>query len=66
MFGSDWPNSVGTATIAQAVALMKEYFSDKPRIQAEKYFWRNAAHIYKWRPRLPSSPNSKHLSRSAE
>jgi predicted TIM-barrel fold metal-dependent hydrolase len=51
MFGSDWPNSVGTATIAQAVSLMQAYFADKPRAQAEKYFWRNAARVYKWRRR---------------
>jgi predicted TIM-barrel fold metal-dependent hydrolase len=51
MFGSDWPNSVGTATIPQAVSLMQAYFADKPRAQAEKYFWRNSARIYKWRRR---------------
>jgi predicted TIM-barrel fold metal-dependent hydrolase len=58
MFGSDWPNSVGTATIPQAVALVKEYFSDKPREQAEKYFWRNSTRIYKWRPRKPDQPRA--------
>jgi predicted TIM-barrel fold metal-dependent hydrolase len=51
MFGSDWPNSVGTATIAQAVSLTQAYFADKPRLQAEKYFWRNAARVYKWERR---------------
>lgn len=51
MFGSDWPNSVGTATIPQAVALMQAYFADKPKAQAEKYFHRNSARIYKWRRR---------------
>jgi L-fuconolactonase len=48
MFGSDWPNCVGTATIPQAVSLMQAYFADKPRVQAEKYFWGNSARIYKW------------------
>jgi predicted TIM-barrel fold metal-dependent hydrolase len=51
MFGSDWPNSVGTATIPQAVSLMQAYFADKPRAQAEKYFSSNSARIYKWRRR---------------
>jgi L-fuconolactonase len=51
MFGSDWPNSVGTATIQQAVSLMQAYFADKPKAQAEKYFSRNSARIYKWRQR---------------
>ena len=56
MFGSDWPNSVGTATIPEAVSLVKEYFADKPREQAEKYFWKNSARIYKWRPRRAAQP----------
>jgi predicted TIM-barrel fold metal-dependent hydrolase len=56
MFGTDWPNSVGTATIPQTVDLVKEYFSSLPRITAEKYFWRNSARIYKWQPRLSIQP----------
>lgn len=56
MFGSDWPNSVGTATIPQAVDLVKEYFAGLPRMTAEKYFWRNSARIYKWQPRLAEQP----------
>jgi predicted TIM-barrel fold metal-dependent hydrolase len=51
MFGGDWPNSVGTATIPQAVALMRDYFATRPRIQAEKYFWRNSRRIYRWNKR---------------
>ena len=27
MFGGDWPNSVGTATIPEALALMRDYFA---------------------------------------
>jgi L-fuconolactonase len=56
MFGGDWPNSVGTATIPQAVSLMREYFSDKPKERAEKYFWRNSTHIYKWIKRKADQP----------
>lgn len=51
MFGGDWPNSVGTATIPQALALMREYFGARPQRQAEKYFWRNSLAIYNWKPR---------------
>ena len=58
MFGSDWPNSVGTATIQQAVSLMQAYFADKPKAQAEKYFSRNAARIYKWRQRASNGETS--------
>ncbi len=56
MFGGDWPNSVGTATVPQAVSLMRDYFTDRPRIQAEKYFWRNSQRIYRWKKRNASQP----------
>ncbi len=47
LFGSDYPNSYGVATIAEEVGLMKRYFSTKPREAAEKYFSKNAMRIYK-------------------
>jgi predicted TIM-barrel fold metal-dependent hydrolase len=56
MFGGDWPNSVGTATIPQALSLMRAYFAERPRLQAEKYFWRNSRHIYRWQKRDASQP----------
>lgn len=56
MFGGDWPNSVGTAAIPQALTLMRDYFSGRPRIQAEKYFWRNSQRIYCWKKRAPTQP----------
>ncbi|HYS46484.1 MAG TPA: amidohydrolase family protein [Rhizomicrobium sp.] len=56
MFGGDWPNSVGTATIPQAVSLMRDYFAARPRIQAEKYFWRNSRRIYRWQKRGIAQP----------
>lgn len=56
MFGGDWPNSVGTATIPEALALMRDYFAGRPRIQAEKYFWRNSQRIYRWRKRDATQP----------
>lgn len=56
MFGSNWPQTVGTATIPQSVSLMRAYFQDKPKAQAEKYFWRNSSRIYKWRKRDPGQP----------
>lgn len=57
MFGSNWPETVGKASIAQSVALMRTYFAGKPRLQAEKYFWRNSLAIYKWRKRAGSQPD---------
>ena len=56
MFGGDWPNSVGTATIPQALASIRDYFDGRPRIQAEKYFWRNSQRIYRWRKRDAAQP----------
>ena len=56
MFGGDWPNSVGTATIPQAVALMRDYFRARPNGQAEKYFWKNSQRIYGWKKRTADQP----------
>jgi L-fuconolactonase len=56
MFGGDWPNSVGTATIPQALSLMRDYFAQRPALQAEKYFWRNSRRIYKWKKRDAAQP----------
>ncbi len=49
LFGTDYPNSYGVATIAEEVELMKRFFSTKSREAAEKYFWKNATRIYKLR-----------------
>jgi predicted TIM-barrel fold metal-dependent hydrolase len=56
MFGGDWPNSVGTATIREALTLMRGYFAGRPRAQAEKYFWRNSQRIYRWKKRDAAQP----------
>ncbi len=57
LFGSDYPNSYGVATIAEEVALPKRFFASKPRAAAEKFFWKNSARVYKWIKRLPDQPN---------
>jgi predicted TIM-barrel fold metal-dependent hydrolase len=56
LFGSDYPNSYGVATIAEEVGLMKRFFATKGREAAEKYFWRNSARIYKWVKRAGDQP----------
>jgi L-fuconolactonase len=48
MFGSDYPNSVGTATFDEILSLTQEYFASKPRAAAEKFFWKNSVRCYKW------------------
>jgi L-fuconolactonase len=56
LFGSDWPNSDGSARLDQVVSIVKEYFASKPRSVAEKYFWKNSARVYKWVQREPGQP----------
>ena len=56
LFGSDWPNSDGVAPVDHVFRVAKEYFATKPRAMAEKYFWRNSIHVYKWIKRDASQP----------
>jgi len=58
IFGSDYPNSVGTATIGEVVGLVKQYFATQPRSVAEKYFWKNSLRCYKWVKRTAEQPGS--------
>jgi predicted TIM-barrel fold metal-dependent hydrolase len=57
LFGSDWPNSDGVAPIDQVFRIAKEYFASKPRVVAEKYFWKNSLAAYKWVKREPRQPS---------
>jgi predicted TIM-barrel fold metal-dependent hydrolase len=57
MFGTDYPESYGVATISEEVGLMKKFFSTKTRAQAEKYFWKNAARVYKYVKRADNQPS---------
>lgn len=57
IFGSDYPNSVGTATIGEVVSLAKQYFATRSRSAAEKYFWKNSLRCYKWIKRTPQQPD---------
>ena len=56
MFGSDYPNSVGTATIEQVVSVTRQYFASKPRAVAQKYYWKNSSRFYKWVKRSNDQP----------
>jgi predicted TIM-barrel fold metal-dependent hydrolase len=58
IFGSDYPNSVGTATIGEVVSLARQYFATQPRSAAEKYFWKNSLRCYKWVKRSPRQPGT--------
>jgi len=57
VFGTDWPNSWGTATPAQIVAVARAYFAIRGRAAAEKYFWKNSLAVYKWKKRAPNQPS---------
>ncbi len=57
VFGTDWPNSWGTATPAQIVAIARAYFATRSRAAAEKYFWKNSLAVYKWKKRAANQPS---------
>jgi len=57
IFGTDYPNSYGVATIPEEVGLMKQFFASKSREAAEKYFWKNSARVYKWIKRADDQPS---------
>jgi predicted TIM-barrel fold metal-dependent hydrolase len=58
VFGSDWPNSDGSAPIDKVVGLAKAYFSAKSLRAQEKFFWRNSARAYKWVRRSSAQPKT--------
>jgi L-fuconolactonase len=57
IFGTNYPNSYGVATIPEEVGLMKRFFSTKSREAAEKCFWKNSARVYKWVKRTDDQPS---------
>jgi len=57
IFGTDYPNSYGVATIPEEVGLMKRFFSTKSREATEKFFWKNSLRAYKWKKRLEDQPS---------
>jgi L-fuconolactonase len=58
VFCSNYPQTVGTAvtTVPQISALTKAYYANRPRAEAEKFFWKNALAIYGWVKRDSSQP----------
>ena len=57
VFGTNWPETWGTATPAQIVGLAREYFATRTRAEAEKYFWKNSLNFYKWKKRAANQPS---------
>jgi predicted TIM-barrel fold metal-dependent hydrolase len=58
IFGSDWPNADAVDNLPAIVQIVQDYFRDKPRAVAEKFFWRNSMAAYKWVLRDPSQPRA--------
>ncbi len=56
LFGSDWPNSVPVGTYEQVFGIVREYFTAKGPLAAEKYFWKNSVSAYKWGRRAENQP----------
>jgi predicted TIM-barrel fold metal-dependent hydrolase len=57
VFGTNWPETWGTATPAQIVTLARAYFATRGRAAAEKYFWKNSLKFYKWKKRAKNQPS---------
>ena len=56
MYGSDWPNSDQWGTYDQVFRIVHDYFMAKGRPAAEKYFWKNSRHAYRWVKRSANQP----------
>ncbi len=57
LYGSDWPNSDKWGTYPQVLSIVRDYFTNKGRVVAEKYFWRNSVEAYRWVAREPLQPH---------
>ena len=57
IFGSDWPNSDGVASLDSIVKLTREYLATQPQRIAEKVLWRNSIAAYRWTPRSENQPS---------
>jgi len=48
LFGSDWPNSDNWAAYSKVFGVVREYFTGKGPIVAQKYFRMNSMAAYRW------------------
>jgi L-fucono-1,5-lactonase len=48
IFGSNWPVSTRFGSYATVFHIVHEYFTAKGEGAAARYFWQNAAHVYKF------------------
>ena len=59
MYGSDWPNGDHTASYPQVLSIAREYVTAKGAAVAEKFFWKNSFHAYRWVKRAANQPGIK-------
>lgn len=58
IYGSDWPNSDNWGSYQEVFTVVREYFTAKGPVAAEKYFWRNSVRAYQWIHRAPNQPKA--------
>ncbi|MGA2074483.1 MAG: amidohydrolase family protein [Terriglobia bacterium] len=58
LYGSDWPNSDKWGTYPQVLSSVRDYFNNKGRAAAEKFFWKNSVKAYRWVRRDSTQPAS--------
>ena len=56
LYGSDWPNSDQWAPYPKVLKVVREYFTAKGPVAAEKYFWKNSVAAYRWVKREAGQP----------
>ena len=64
IYGSDWPNSDPFGTYPQVLKIVREYFTGKGKVAAEKFFWKNSIAAYRWVKRQPNQPSTVSYQRS--
>jgi len=57
LYGSDWPNSDQWGSYSQVLNVVRDYFSAKGQVVAEKFFWRNSIAAYRWVKRQANQPS---------
>jgi predicted TIM-barrel fold metal-dependent hydrolase len=65
IYGSDWPNSDHWGTYRQVLNVVREYFSSRGKVVAEKFFWKNSIAAYQWVKREPNQLSAVSYQRSA-
>jgi predicted TIM-barrel fold metal-dependent hydrolase len=57
LYGSDWPNSDQWAPYPKVLSVVRDYFTGKGAVIAEKYFWKNSVAAYGWVKREGGQPH---------